>query len=615
MSKSKKILTRALVLVLLLCFSLTMLTNSFAGQPVKDLNKYNGKIPKYVFLFIGDGMSFPQVSSAEMYLGKKADPKNIGIKKLNMSQFPVAGISTTYDAESFIPDSASTGTAISTGNKTLGGVIGMDVTKKIKYPNIAEYAKMFGYKVGIVSSVSIDHATPAVFYAHQPSRNNYYDIAVELANSSFDYFGGGGFKQPTGAKNDQKNVIDIAKANGFKVLTTKDEIIKADASYGRVIATNPTLDADMALPYDIDRKSDDLALADYVKKGIEVLDNPKGFFMMCEGGKIDWACHANDAGATINDVLALDNAVAEAKKFYDKHPDETLIVCTADHETGGLTIGFAATGYSTFFDKIGYQTKSFLEFDKILSNYRKTHTKDNAKLEDLYADIKTSFGLLSPSDADAATKKDMVLSDYEIQKLKDSLAQSILEAKDRKFNDNDKLLYGTYDPFSVTLTHILNNKAGLGWTTYSHSGLPVPVYAIGNGQDLFAGYYDDTDIYKKLVSILGMDKDKTAYMKIEANGAKIVDDKLMLPLLSVAALVKGTVETYSGDGKYIIKINGNTIEMYVGKADIVVNGGSYKLSTVATSDNGTVMVPAELLEYAGCKFTADTAAGTVRIKY
>ncbi len=498
---SRKLLAAVLALVFI-ASTVFMAVTAATTQVTQTNNTYTGSAPKYVFMFIGDGMSYPQIYSAEAYRGKALNPKTVGIGKLNFTTFPIAGSATTFDSTSICPDSASTATSMATGQKTLSGVINMDVTKTTKFKTIAEMAKEKGYKVGIISSVSINHATPAAFYAHQPTRNNYYEIGVELANSSFDYFGGGGFLQQKGAKDDQKDIYDVAKGKGYKVVNTKEEILALSNKSGKVIATNPVLDADKALPYEIDRSAGDLSLADFTRKGIDVLDNSKGFFMMVEGGKIDWSCHANDAATTIHDTLAFDNAVGEAIKFYNKHPKETLILVTADHETGGLTIGFSATGYSTFFDKLAYQKKSYSAFDEIIKAYTSSTEKKKAKLEDLMPDIKKYFGLLLPTDPDTAANPGMVLTNYEEQQLRDALVHSMIASEERNYTDSEKIIYGSYEPLSVTVTHVLNNKAGIGWTSYSHTGVPVPVFAYGSGQELFSGYYDNTDIFNKLKSIL-----------------------------------------------------------------------------------------------------------------
>ena len=206
----KPVVTRIAGIALSLALPFSFLAHDAQAAGVADAQ---GKSPKYVFLFIGDGMAMPQVNSAEIY-AKAIASRDIAIKKLRFSQFPVVGMTTTYEAGSFITDSASAGTAMATGNKTLSGVINMDPGKTRKFTTIAEMAKNAGYKVGIVSSVSLDHATPASFYAKVPSRGDMYDIAVQLTQSRFDYFGGGGFAQPKGKNKDQTDVVDLARKAG-----------------------------------------------------------------------------------------------------------------------------------------------------------------------------------------------------------------------------------------------------------------------------------------------------------------------------------------------------------------------------------------------------------------
>ena len=210
-----------------------------------------------------------------------------------------------------------------------------------------------------------------------------------MVNSNFDYFGGGYFLDPDGIKaNVSKpvNILEQARKNGYKIVKSKEEILSLNKNAGKVLALEPTAISSSndgySMPYEIDRKAEQLSLADFVRKGIEVLDNPNGYFMMVEGGKIDWACHANDAAAAIHDTIALNDAVKEAIKVYERHPEETLIIVTGDHETGGMSIGFAGTEYSTFFDKLEKQTKSYVEFDKLVAAYKEKTKPAAAKLED-----------------------------------------------------------------------------------------------------------------------------------------------------------------------------------------------------------------------------------------
>ncbi|MCE5286291.1 MAG: alkaline phosphatase [Pelosinus sp.] len=452
-------------------------------------NAHYGKKAKYVFYFIGDGMGMPQINSTEIFKGTLSGNDPMNRPKLNFTAFPNQGIQSTYSSNTFITESAAAGTALATGHKTNNDVLGMDASKTVKLKSMAEMAKEKGMKVGIVTSVSLDHATPGAFYAHESSRKNLYEIGAEMANSGFDYFAGGSLLQPTGKKKDQTNIFDIAKQNGYKVVNTKEDITGLTKNDGKVIAVNQVLAADEALPYDIDRANDDLNLADYTKKGIELLDNPSGFFMMVEGGKIDWACHANDAATSVRDVLAMEKAIDEALAFYAKHPDETLIVVTGDHETGGMTIGFAGTEYATFYNKINKQSLSYEEFDKEIKAYRQNTGKDNASLNDWLPVLEEKFGLTG-------------LTDYDKSRLSNALAASMIDPKERTKDEQGYLLYGTYEPFSVTVTHILNQKAGIGWTTFAHTGVSIPVFAQGVGGQSFIGSYDNTDVAKKIMSIM-----------------------------------------------------------------------------------------------------------------
>lgn len=473
--------------------------------------KADAAAPKYVFLFIGDGMSYPQFQAAADYLGALADNDEEqalpsvkydarggavldGPKALNFMNFPVAGFAVTYDACSFAPDSASTATSIATGRKTYSGMINVDITGAEAFETIAEklHAQQ-DYKIGIISSVNLNHATPAAFYAHQASRNSYYEIGQELVNSGFEYFAGGGLKKVTGPNKDQESLYDLAEAAGYKVTFTQEDAQAVTAQDEKVILIDEHLADSDSMAYDMDRQEEQWALADYVAKGIEVLDNDTGFFMMCEGGKIDWACHANDAGATVTDTLALADAVQVAVDFAQEHPAETLILVTGDHETGGLTIGFAGTDYDTYLDNLANQKISYAQFDE---QYVASYKENNTSFEDAMKDVEELFGLkLTGEDGDR-----LVLTEYEVERLR--TAYEMIGADSSTYTQEQYALYGGYNPFSVTVTHILNNKSGISFSSYSHTGLPVAVFAMGQDAEAFTGYYDNTEIYQKMASIL-----------------------------------------------------------------------------------------------------------------
>ena len=275
---------------------------------------------------------------------------------------------------------------------------------------------------------------------------------------------------------------------------TQADAEKVSENDEKVILIDENLADDDAISYDMDRKEGQWALADYVEKGIEVLDNEKGFFMMCEGGKIDWACHANDAAATVTDTLALDAAVQKAMEFAESHKDETLIIVTGDHETGGLTIGFAGTDYDTYLDSLASQKISYALYDE---QYVAAYKENGTSFEDVMKDVETLFGLkINGEEGDR-----LVLTEYELERLKAAYELTMAEEKP-EYTQEQYVLYGTYEPLSVTITHILNNKSGIDFTSYSHTGLPVAVFADGAGAETFGGYYDNTDIYVKLSTLL-----------------------------------------------------------------------------------------------------------------
>lgn len=271
---------------------------------------------RYVFLFIGDGMGREQVRLTETVTGRK----------MCFSDFPAKALTATFSAGSKVTDSAAAGTAIACGVKTNNGVLGLD-SQGNKVESIAVDAKRRGLKVGIMTTVPINHATPAAFYAHQKKRDMYDQITEDLMVSGFDFFGG---SELLSKKKDDKNaVFRQLEAKGYQIIRDKKALEKVKAGEKYFVCRK--------IGYAIDEQGKGLfSLADMVDAAIRTLDNEKGFFIMAEGGAIDWACHNNDAGAMINEVTEFDAAIKVALRFAEAHPGQCLIVVTADHETGGL---------------------------------------------------------------------------------------------------------------------------------------------------------------------------------------------------------------------------------------------------------------------------------------
>lgn len=485
--------------------------------------------PKYIFLFVGDGMSYPQIECTNYWINSEKNGSGMGSAKKNTAvtvenelcflDFPVTGSARTYSSSSYCTDSAAAATAMATGNKTYSGRINVDKTGKVKYKTIAEQLKeQLGYKIGIVTSANLNHATPAAFYAHRKDRSDYYEIGLELIDSGFDYFGGGSLRKPTGKNKKKTDLYELAKKEGYTVATTREEAEDVTGKTGKVIVVDGDGADSGSLDYEIDR--DEWALADYVEKGIECLaeDNDRGFFMLVEGGKIDWACHANDAATAVTEVKAFSDAVESAVDFYRSHPDETLIIVTGDHETSGMTVGSVTTGYDTFLENLSGQKISFQEYD---DRYVEGYRKKNTSFQRVLKDIRKLFGLVTEEaageEADSGVMTDsddshptgvsngsLVLTDYELQQLEDAWEMTVSPKKKKELTQQEYELYGSYEPLTVTVTHILNQKSGVSFAAYSHSGLPAAVFAQGQGAEVFTGYYDNTDIYKKLAALTGV---------------------------------------------------------------------------------------------------------------
>lgn len=429
---------------------------------------------KYVFLFIGDGMSIPQRMTAE-----ELARINTG-KGLAINSMPHQALTTTRSANSFITDSAASGTAIACGSKTNNGMIGMDPKGGGRLKSVAEVARDSGRKVGILTSVTLNHATPAAFYGHNRSRGNYYDLGLDLVESGFDFFGGGGIAEcdDKKAKSYKGDIYEIAEGRGYTVVRKDMKALAAlKPGCGKVIATG----ADGALMYNLDAP-DSPRIADFTKKAIELLDNERGFFIMVEGGKIDWMCHANDAATVMAEVADFDNAVKVALEFARKNPRDTLVVVTGDHETGGLTMGFAGTAYNSYIDRLNAQKRSREAFNS--ASKKLAGGGKDIEFEDVIPLLSESFGFVFDEDSESP----LALSEAERGELE--------KAFGRWKKDVSK------GALSLAAAKILNNKAGLAWTSDAHTALPVETSAQGAGAEVFSGTIDNTDIAKILKELV-----------------------------------------------------------------------------------------------------------------
>ena len=432
---------------------------------------------RYVFMFIGDGMGPHQVLATEMYLAELEG--KIGRKPLLMTTFPYSGQVATFSASSGITDSAASGTCLATGKKTNNGVIGLAHDSTPVY-SVASQLKEQGWGVGIMTSVTIDHATPSAHYAHTPSRNDYYIIGTQLTESNFDFFGGSGFSRPQDKNNPSaSNLYDLAEQKGYtlaggyadaktkigseKLLVVPEECLQDRSRYAG------------ALPYAIDREDKDLKLSQLVELSIAQLSTYDRFFMMAEGGKIDYASHANDGATVLHEVIDFDQAIHVAYRFYEQHPDETLIVVTADHETGGMALG--NSDYVLNLKILANQQCSLDKLSDQLSDLHKAEGK-NLQWEQVKQLIAANTGLYTLVE---------ITADEEAN-LQDAFSNMM------SHQDVVKTLYKDLNALAAKALAILNKKSRLGWTSGGHTASAVPVFAIGVGAEHFTGWHDNSEI-------------------------------------------------------------------------------------------------------------------------
>ena len=434
--------------------------------------------PKYAFYFIGDGMGVNQVNGTETYLA--ALEGRIGIKPLCFADFPYTAMAVTYSASNGVTDSAAGGTALATGCKTYNGGLGVKPDSVTSATSVAVWAKQAGAAVGVTTSVSVDHATPASFYAHQDNRSKYYQVGQDLVASGFDFFAGSDFLKPNNPSGGPDLYAQCTEA-GYTISRGYADYQKKMKKADRMIMLQ-TAEASKrdrySLPYAIDRKKGDMTLQEITRAGINFLTkkNPEKFFLFVEGGKIDWSLHANDAATTFEEIIDMDNAVRVAYEFYCQHPDETLIVITADHETGGL--GLANSDYVLKTHLLRYQQMSAEQYSAHLRQVI-NQAGDKISYDIVRRDLEENFGFW----------KDVVLSEYQEDQLQRAY-DAIIEGRGK----DAESMYAKENELGNLAKQILNRNAKLGWTTGGHSNGYVPVFAIGAGAEAFHGRIENIDV-------------------------------------------------------------------------------------------------------------------------
>lgn len=437
--------------------------------------------PKYIFYFIGDGMGMSPVLCAETYnrtvLGNS--------QPLLMLQFPVVSMATTYSASNTITDSAAAGTALATGHKTNNGMLGQ-LPDNQPVQSIAAELKQQGYGVAIATSVAPDDATPGAFYAHVANRGMFYEIAEDMAKSNFDMFAGGKLrgKTPEG-KPDVRSVLTDAGYSLVEGPQNWDGKKHGD----KVVLLNSPYHLDH-IGYTIDSLKDNLSLPFITRACIEHMEkvSPRQFFVMIEGGLIDHALHPNDGGAAVKELLNFDESIRLAYDFYLRHKDETLIVVTADHNTGGMVAGVNGGSYNLKFRNYDSQRISMQAMQHECNRMSKEGKAVTWDFMKQYLQDKLGF---------YSTIK---LNEKQDKALQDAFNSTFVQKK----QEGKKTLYLSVNQFVSRAFQIMDQITGIGWTTGGHTGDLVPVCAIGVGSELFLGFQDNTDIPNKMRRLCGI---------------------------------------------------------------------------------------------------------------
>jgi len=444
---------------------------------------------KYVFYFVGDGMGVNQVNGTEAYLAEMQG--RIGIEPLCFASFPNVTLVNTTSATNGITDSAAGGTALATSHKTKNGTLGMLADLTTPVYSLADWAKTAGVKVGISTSVTLNHATPGAFYGHVANRSMTHQLCHDLIESGFDFYAGSDLVNSKDeslhpGEGDTKQLMEQA---GYTICYGKESYWQNKPNRTILLQSREANERDqMSLPYAIDRQEGDMTLKDIVEAGIDALtrDYKRGFFFMVEGGKIDWACHANDFGAAVREVVDMDNAIKVAYEFYKKHPKETLIVVTADHETGGLALG---TGpYEQHLKNLSYQKCSAEAFTKVLKDLRK-QTDNSVSWQQARAVLAEYWGFWDKIEVNAAEEAELMKVYYD----------SFVVGSGKM----DETLYQKDEPLTTAAKRLMAAKAMVSWASGGHSNGYVPVFAVGAGSELFHGRTEHPDTPKRIAQAAG----------------------------------------------------------------------------------------------------------------
>ena len=439
------------------------------------------KRPKYIFMFIGDGLGINHIYGTELY-NAAVHPEKPNGGKMSFYNFPIRTYITNYSSSTLVTDSSAAATALASGVKTVNGYMGVDAEKR-SVKNITELVSEEGMKVGIVTNVGMNHATPSVFFAHHESRSAYKSLYEQYLTSEVDFAAGAAilFKKRDGLKHE--DYVAQAKAAGIEVVHDLDKAAGVQNKRVLLLPENPQ---SKTLKYANDCKPGDWTIVDYTDSAIKYLEREAkkdGFFLMVEAGHLDYCAHDNDAVTTFEEVNHLSDSVAKALEFYNRHPKETLIIVTADHETGGLNLGY--TNYKMNMERLAWQRGSVSSLTRKMQRLR-----DDGKnsWEDMKVLLTRELGFW---EGVRLRKKDE-------QQLRKTFEKSFIEKSDKVVS-----LYNVNEKMASTAIEILNKRAYIKWISLNHTGMQVPLYIKGAGIEHLTECYDQTDVPKGIARALG----------------------------------------------------------------------------------------------------------------
>ena len=430
----------------------------------------NSHSPKNIIMVIADGMG-PAYTTAYRLFNDNPDTEII---EPTIFDKTLVGLSSTQPASvsGFVTDSAAAATALSTGVKTYNGAIGVDVNKK-PIQTVLEFAKLQGKKTGVVVTSQVNHATPASYLTHNESRHNYNAIADSYLDTGIkaDVYLGGGWQY---FLRDDRNLVSEFIDKGFQYI---DDFTQLPT----LTDNTPTLGlfANTGLPWSLD-ESNAFRLTAMSKAAIKQLENPQGYFLLIEASQIDWAGHSNDIASAMAEMNDLANTLQYLAKYVNNNPN-TLVVLTADHSTGGFSIGANGT-YAWHPEILRTMQRSPRAIAKALS-LQKLTLHNVSTLLNVNIDAQELSKLI-----DAKAEAQQAL-----------LAYNKLPVEARQNSEKTNVEGALY----VAINKLIDKRTNTGWTTGGHTGVDVPLHAFGKKSTEFTGLLDNTDIAKKLFMFLG----------------------------------------------------------------------------------------------------------------